>query len=61
MDDKRIEGTGHEVKGAIRETLGDATDNRSEQIKGNVEKNAGKAEQMIGALADRQRRNEAQR
>jgi uncharacterized protein YjbJ (UPF0337 family) len=60
MDDKRIEGRGHEVKGAIRETVGDVTGNRSQQIKGNVEKNAGKAEQMIGELADRQRRNEAQ-
>src|SRR6478735_1888097 len=60
MDDKRIEGRGHEVKGAIREAVGDVTGNRSQQIKGNVEKNAGKAEQMIGELADRQRRNEAQ-
>ena len=61
MDNNRIDGMGHEVKGAIKEQVGKATGDRSQQVKGNVEKNAGKAEQMIGAMADRMRTSEAKR
>ncbi len=58
MDNNRIDGMGHEVKGAIKERLGQATGDRSQQVEGNVEKNVGKAEQMIGELADRMRAND---
>ena len=53
MDNKRIEGIGHEIKGTVKEQIGQATGNRSQQVEGNIEKNAGKAEQMIDALVDR--------
>ncbi|WP_159015615.1 CsbD family protein [Cognatiluteimonas profundi] len=61
MDNNRIDGMGHEVKGAIKEQIGQATGNRSQQVEGNIEKNVGKAEQMIGAMADRMRTEEAKR
>lgn len=61
MDNNRIDGVGHEVKGTIKEHLGQATGNRSQQVGGNIEKNVGKAEQMIGELADRMRASEEKR
>jgi uncharacterized protein YjbJ (UPF0337 family) len=61
MDNNRLDGMGHEVKGTIKEQIGQATDDRSQQIEGNVEKNVGKAEQMIGAMADRMRGNDTKR
>ncbi|HMB43356.1 MAG TPA: CsbD family protein [Luteimonas sp.] len=51
------EGVGHEVKGTIKEQVGQVTGNRSQQVEGNVEKNVGKAEQMIDAMTDRMRGN----
>jgi uncharacterized protein YjbJ (UPF0337 family) len=61
MDNNRIDGMEHEVKGSIKEQIGRATDDRSQQVAGNVEKNVGKAEQMIGAMADRMRTDDAKR
>ena len=66
MDNNRIDGMGHEgmaheVKGAIKERVGQATGDRSQQVEGIVEKNVGKAEQMIDALEDRIRTNEDKR
>ncbi len=61
MDNNRIDGIGHEVKGAIKERIGQATGDRSQQVEGNIEKNVGKAEQMIDALEDRIRTNEDKR
>ena len=52
-DDMGRQGVGHEVKGTIKEQIGQVTGNRTQQVEGNVEKNAGKAEQMIDAMADR--------
>jgi uncharacterized protein YjbJ (UPF0337 family) len=61
MDNNRIDGMGHEVKGALKERIGQATGDRSQQVEGNVEKNVGKAEQMIDDMADRMRENDAKR
>ena len=57
----RVEGMGHEAKGSLKETLGQATHNRSQQLEGSVEREAGKAEQMIALLNDRNRRHDARR
>lgn len=53
MDNHRSDGIGHEIKGTVKEHVGQATGNRTQQIEGNIEKNAGKAEQMIDALVGR--------
>jgi uncharacterized protein YjbJ (UPF0337 family) len=57
IDNMGNEGVGHEVKGTIKEQVGQVTGNRSQQVEGNVEKNVGKAEQMIDAMTDRMRGN----
>ena len=44
MDNKHIDGLTHEIKGTVKEHVGQATGNRSQQVEGNLEKNAGKAE-----------------
>ena len=61
MDNNRIDGAAHEAKGAIKERLGHATGDRSQQVEGNIEKHVGKAEQMIDALEDRMRTSEEKR
>ena len=53
MDNHRIDGIGHEIKGTVKEQIGEATGNRSQQVEGNIEKHVGKAEQMIDALVER--------
>lgn len=53
IDDMGNDGLGHEVKGTIKEQVGQVTGNRSQQVEGNVEKHVGKAEQMIDAMTDR--------
>ena len=52
-DNHSSDGIGHEIKGAVKEQVGQSTGNRTQQIEGNIEKNADKAEQMIDALVDR--------
>jgi uncharacterized protein YjbJ (UPF0337 family) len=54
MDDNnnREKGLGHEAKGAVKEAVGKATDNRSQQIEGNLEKNAGKVQNAFGRATD---------
>ena len=52
MDDKRIDGTGHEIKGAVKEGVGKLTDNHSQELSGKLEKHAGKVERKLGEAAD---------
>jgi uncharacterized protein YjbJ (UPF0337 family) len=55
MDKNRIEGTKHEVKGAVKEGVGKVTNNPVKEAAGNLEKNAGKIQKEIGKEKDRQR------
>ncbi len=52
MDRNRVDGTTHAKKGAIKEAAGKLTGNRAQQMAGNMEKNAGKAQKAIGKAAD---------
>lgn len=52
MNDNRIEGTEHQVKGAVKEGVGKLTGNTSKEVAGNLEKNAGKAQKNIGEAQD---------
>jgi uncharacterized protein YjbJ (UPF0337 family) len=56
-----IDGMRHEVKGTLKERLGQATHDRSQQASGAIERHAGKAEQMIAHLNERLRRDEDRR
>ena len=46
----RLEGTGDVVEGRIRNAVGGATGNTSEQIKGKAKELGGKAKQAIGKM-----------
>ena len=61
MDNDRIDGVAHEAKGTVKELVGKATGNRSQQIEGNAEKHVGRAEQMIDAMTDRMREDDPKR
>ncbi len=58
VDKNRTEGTKHEGKGAIKETVGKVTGNIGKQVEGNIEKNAGKLQHAVGKAADKQREAE---
>jgi uncharacterized protein YjbJ (UPF0337 family) len=44
----KIEGKAHELKGAIKEKLGNAVDNPDLESEGQAEKIAGKLQQKVG-------------
>jgi len=52
MDLDRIEGAGHEVKGAVKEAAGKVTGDKKTQVKGNIEKNVGTAQRELGEAKD---------
>ncbi|PPQ30418.1 CsbD family protein [Rhodopila globiformis] len=52
MDKDRIEGTGHQVKGAIKEAAGKVTGDTKTQAEGAAEKAAGKVQNAVGRLKD---------
>lgn len=58
MDSKRTDGMGHEVKGSVKETTGKLTGDRSQQLEGNLEKNAGRIERSVGRAEDDVRSSE---
>ena len=55
MDKNRVEGTKHEIKGAVKEGIGKLTNDPLKQAAGNLEKNAGKVQKEVGKEIDRQR------
>lgn len=57
----RVDGMVHEAKGTLKERVGEATHDRTQQIEGAVERHAGKAEQMIALLNDPSRRDNVRR
>jgi uncharacterized protein YjbJ (UPF0337 family) len=52
MDNNRPNGASHEIKGAIKEGVGKVTGDRSQELSGNLEKNAGKVQREVGKAAD---------
>jgi len=52
MDLDRIEGAGHEVKGAVKEAAGKVTGDKKTEIKGKVEKNVGTVQREVGEVKD---------
>jgi len=57
MDLDRIEGAGHEVKGAVKEAAGKVTGDKKTEIKGKVEKNVGTVQREVGEAKDELRDN----
>jgi uncharacterized protein YjbJ (UPF0337 family) len=52
MDKDRIEGTGHQAKGAVKETVGKMTGDTKTEAEGRAEKAAGKVQNAIGGAKD---------
>ena len=52
VDQNRVEGVGHQIKGAIKEGVGKVTGNAETQAEGAAEKTGGKAQETIGNAKD---------
>ena len=52
MNENRTEGTTRQVSGSIKEGVGKATGDRSQEREGNLEKNVGKVQREVGEAAD---------
>jgi uncharacterized protein YjbJ (UPF0337 family) len=52
MDKDRVEGVGHQAKGAIKEAAGKMTGDQKMQAEGKGEKAAGKVQNAIGGAKD---------
>ncbi|MBW3550287.1 MAG: CsbD family protein [Proteobacteria bacterium] len=52
VDKNRQEGSKHQVSGAMKEGAGKITGDRSQEAKGNLEKNAGKVQREVGKASD---------
>ncbi|KGO33062.1 MAG: CsbD family protein [Desulfoprunum sp.] len=46
----KVEGKVHQVKGAIKEAIGKATDNKELEIEGKVENLDGKVQEKVGEI-----------
>jgi uncharacterized protein YjbJ (UPF0337 family) len=52
MDKDRIEGVGHQVKGAVKEVPGKVTGDTKTEAEGKAEKVAGKVQNTVGGAKD---------
>ena len=52
MDKDRIAGVGHQIKGAVKETVGKITGDAKTQAEGSAEKAAGKVQNALGGAKD---------
>jgi uncharacterized protein YjbJ (UPF0337 family) len=52
MDKDRVEGAGHQVKGAVKEAVGKVTGDTKTEAEGAGEKAAGKVQSAVGGLKD---------
>jgi uncharacterized protein YjbJ (UPF0337 family) len=52
MDKDRVEGSAHQVKGSIKEAVGNATGDAKLQSEGQIEKTAGKIQNAVGGIKD---------
>jgi len=52
VDSDRVEGMGHQVKGAIKEGIGKVTGDQKTQAEGTAEKAGGKIQNTIGGAKD---------
>lgn len=52
MDKDRIEGAGHQAKGAVKETVGKMTGDTKTRAEGAAEKAGGKVQSAVGGAKD---------
>ena len=52
VDHNRVEGVGHQIKGAIKEGVGKVTGDTETEVDGAAEKTGGKAQETLGNAKD---------
>ena len=52
MDKDRVEGVGHQAKGAVKEAVGKMTGDKKTQAEGVAEKAGGKVQNTVGGAKD---------
>jgi uncharacterized protein YjbJ (UPF0337 family) len=52
MDKDRVEGIGHQAKGAVKEAAGKAMGDKKTQAEGKAERAAGKVQNAVGGAKD---------
>jgi uncharacterized protein YjbJ (UPF0337 family) len=52
MDKDRVEGVGHQAKGAVKETAGKVTGDKKTEAEGKAERAAGKVQNAVGGAKD---------
>ena len=52
MDKDRVEGVGHQAKGAVKEAAGKVTGDKKTEASGAAEKAAGKVQNTAGGVKD---------
>ena len=52
---EQVKGVGHQIKGKVKEEVGDLTDNKSLEIEGKIEKNIGRVREDVGRDMERER------
>jgi uncharacterized protein YjbJ (UPF0337 family) len=52
MDKDRVEGSGKQAKGAVKETWGKVTGDAKTEAEGKTEKAAGKVQNAVGGMKD---------
>ncbi len=52
MDKDRVEGVGHQIKGAVKEGVGKVTGDTKTEAEGKAEKAGGKVQNTVGGAKD---------
>jgi uncharacterized protein YjbJ (UPF0337 family) len=52
MDNDRVEGIGHQIKGSVKEGVGHVTGDKKTEAEGAAEKAAGKVQNAVGGAKD---------
>jgi uncharacterized protein YjbJ (UPF0337 family) len=52
MDNDRVEGIGHQIKGSVKEGVGHLTGDKKTEAEGAAEKAAGKVQNTVGGAKD---------
>ena len=52
---EQVKGVGQQIKGKVKEEVGDLTDNRSLEIEGKIEKGVGRVREDVGREMERER------
>jgi uncharacterized protein YjbJ (UPF0337 family) len=52
LDNDRVEGIGHQIKGSVKEGVGHVTGDKKTEAEGAAEKAAGKVQNTIGGAKD---------